>query len=115
MTDQAKPSITVTQKAAEAILRIRTEEKIPDTQALRMGVRGGGCSGFTYHLGFEEPQDTDERFDQHGVTVVVDPMSLQYLAGTELDFVDGLNGTGFKFNNPNVSGSCGCGSSFTTK
>jgi iron-sulfur cluster assembly accessory protein len=114
MDDAAKPAITLTAKAAEMILKIRAEEKIPDTQALRMGVRGGGCSGFTYDLSFGEPRETDETFDLLGVKIVVDPMSLQYLAGTELDYVDGLHGTGFTFKNPQVKSTCGCGSSFST-
>ncbi len=115
MSDQAKPSVTVTPKAADMIRKFRAEQGVPDDQALRMGVRGGGCSGFTYDLSFDAQRDDDLVIEMHGVKIVVDPMSLQYLDGTELDYVDGLMGTGFKFNNPNVSGSCGCGSSFTTK
>lgn len=115
MEDPATPQVTLTTKAAEAVLKIRAESKTPDDQVLRMGVRGGGCSGFTYDLSFSAPSPLqDVTFTQHGVTFVVDQMSLQYLAGTELDYVDGLNGSGFKFNNPRVKSTCGCGSSFST-
>jgi iron-sulfur cluster assembly accessory protein len=110
-----EPAVTITPNAAEMVLKARQESNIPPEQALRLGVRGGGCSGFTYDLSFDAPRPEGDRiFTQHGVTLVVDEMSLQYLAGTELDYVEGLMGAGFKFNNPNVKGTCGCGSSFTT-
>lgn len=108
--------ITVTAKAAANIKRVAQDEGF--TRAvLRMKVLGGGCAGFTYDLAFIDdvgPTDTDEIFTQDDITLVVDPMSLQYLDGTEVDYVDGKDfaATGFKFNNPNALSSCGCGSSF---
>jgi iron-sulfur cluster insertion protein len=114
MEDPGKPAISLTPKAAEMVLKFRAEQNIPDDHALRMGVRGGGCSGFTYDLSFDAPRDGDIAIEMHGVKVIVDPMSLQYLDGTELDYVDGLNGTGFKFVNPHVTSTCGCGGSFST-
>ncbi len=110
---ETETPITLTAKAAEMVLKIRGAENTPAEQALRLGVRGGGCSGFTYDLFFDAPRPTDQRFTFHGVEVIVDPMSLQFLAGTEVDYVEGLSGAGFKFNNPNVKATCGCGSSFS--
>ena len=90
-------------------------EKRPNqTEGLRVGVRGGGCSGFTYFLEFAEAANKGDReVDSHGVTLFVDPKSYLYLMGTEIDFVDGLNGSGFKFTNPNARRTCGCGESFS--
>ncbi len=106
--------ITLTDKAAEMILKIRADENVPEDHALRLQVRGGGCSGFSYDLRFDAPKpDIDRRFTVKGVAMVVDQMSLMYLAGTEIDYLDGLTGTGFKFKNPNVKSTCGCGSSFS--
>ena len=91
----------------------RQQEGIDDTHGLRIAVRGGGCSGFEYALDFEkEARPTDHVYDQHGLTVFVDPVSARYLLGTSIDYVLGSTGAGFKFNNPNASGTCGCGSSF---
>ena len=81
--------------------------------ALRLKVQGGGCSGFSYDLYFDQPQETDQSFDVKGVKLICDQMSLMYLMGTEIDYVEGLHGAGFKFNNPNVKSTCGCGSSFS--
>ena len=80
---------------------------------LRLRVVGGGCSGFAYDLYFDQVTEMDRTFDSHGVKLVVDQMSLQYLAGTTVDYVEGLQGAGFKFGNPNVKSTCGCGSSFS--
>ncbi len=80
---------------------------------LRLRVVGGGCSGFSYDLYFDSVADADKTLDSHGVKLVVDQMSLMYLVGTEVDYVEGLQGAGFKFNNPNVKSTCGCGSSFS--
>ena len=86
---------------------------IPDTFGLRVGVKGGGCSGLSYSLGFDkEARETDKIVTKDGVRIFVDPKSLFYLSGTQLDYTDGLNGKGFVFNNPNATKSCGCGSSF---
>ena len=101
----------LTSKAAEKVKEIRTAENIEETLGLRLRVVGGGCSGFSYDLYFDPAQDGDKTFDSNGVQLVVDQMSLMYLMGTEVDYIEGLHGAGFKFNNPNVTGSCGCGSS----
>ncbi len=109
-----KEEITLTEKAAEQILRIKKENNIPEAHALRVGVKGGGCSGLSYVLGFDAAaRPNDEVFEQHGVKVYVDPKSLFYISGTVLDFQDGLNGKGFVFNNPQAARTCGCGNSFS--
>lgn len=106
-------AISLTDKAAEMVLKIRAEQAIPDGQALRLQIVGGGCAGFSYDLYFDEfKPDMDQKFMIKGVEVIVDNMSLMYLAGTELDWVDGLMGAGFRLNNPNAKSTCGCGSSF---
>ncbi len=105
--------IVVTEKASSEIRKIMDANKIPETYGLRVGVKGGGCSGLSYSLGFDsEARDADKILHKDGVQIFVDPKSLFYLSGTELDFTDGLNGRGFVFNNPNASKTCGCGSSF---
>jgi len=104
--------ISITQLAAEKVKEIATAEGLMG-QGLRLRVIGGGCAGFQYDLYFEEsPTELDERFQSNGIDLFVDPLSFQYLDGTEIDFVDGPHGSGFKFGNPNVSSTCGCGSSF---
>ncbi len=106
--------ITLTERAARQVLKIRTENNIPVTHALRVGVKGGGCSGLSYVLGFDgEVKPNDVVFEQHGVTIRIDPKSLFFISGTRLDFEDGLNGKGFVFNNPKATRTCGCGSSFS--
>ncbi|HUI11133.1 MAG TPA: iron-sulfur cluster assembly accessory protein [Bacteroidota bacterium] len=110
---QAAEEISLTAKAAAQVMKVRAENNIPETHGLRLGVKGGGCSGLTYVLGFDEkPGERDRVFTVHGVTVYVDPKSLFFLSGTVLDFSDGLNGKGFVFNNPQATKTCGCGSSF---
>lgn len=105
--------ITLTENAAKEVQRLITAQNLPDAN-LRLGVKGGGCSGLSYTLNFEtEKKAEDQVFEVHGVRVIVDPKSLIFLEGTTLDFVSGLEGTGFKFVNPNASKSCGCGSSFS--
>lgn len=109
-----KEEITLTQKAAEQVLKIKSENNIPAEHGLRVGVKGGGCSGLTYVLGFDsQSKPTDKVFEMHGVKVFIDPKSLFFLSGTELDYQDGLNGKGFVFNNPNATRTCGCGNSFS--
>jgi iron-sulfur cluster assembly protein len=107
--------ITVTEKAASEVKRVITEGKYPDGTVLRVGVAGGGCSGFQYKLTFDEAADTtvDHITEQHGLKVAVDKKSDLFLDGTTLDFYDGLEKRGFLFENPNVTRSCGCGSSFS--
>jgi iron-sulfur cluster assembly protein len=105
--------IAMTEKAAAQVRKLKTENSIPETHGLRVGVKGGGCSGLTYVLGFDEhPKENDVVMEQHGLRVFVDPKSLFYLSGTVLDFSDGLNGKGFVFNNPQAAKTCGCGNSF---
>lgn len=108
-------SITLTETAAKEIKRILDEQKFEEGTVLRVGVAGGGCSGFQYSLGFANDYDetADSKSEQHGVTVVVDKKSDLYLDGTSVDFYEGLDKRGFTFNNPNAVKSCGCGSSFS--
>jgi len=111
---EAEPALVLlSDKAAQKITEIRGEENIEDTYALRLKVQGGGCSGFSYDLYFDQPQEMDRAFEIKGVKLICDQMSLMYLVGTEVDYVEGLHGAGFKFNNPNVKSTCGCGSSFS--
>ncbi len=105
--------IALTEVAASKVAEIRDAESIEDHYALRVKVMGGGCSGFQYDLYFDEIAEGDQVFDSHGVKLVSDQMSFMYLMGTQIDYVEGLQGAGFKFNNPNTTGSCGCGSSFS--
>jgi len=104
--------INITSKALEVIKKIMQENNIPSEYGLRIGVRGGGCSGLTYSLGFDsEIKPTDNVIPFDGINVIVDMKSWLYLTGTEIDYVNGENGEGFIFINPNMSRSCGCGSS----
>lgn len=112
----AQLTITITEKAADKVREFLAAEDDAELTALRVAVQGGGCSGFQYALGFDTgPQDGDEVIEAHGVTVLIDPFSLPYLDGADIDFVDGLNGTGFSITNPNTVSGCGCGSSFQLK
>ncbi len=108
-------AIILTPLAAKEISRIISEQELdPQKVRLRVGVKGGGCSGFSYILDLTETQkDSDEVFEQHGIAIIVDPKSLLYLGGTTVDFKDEIMGRGFVFNNPNANTSCGCGSSFS--
>lgn len=105
--------IKITDRAAKEIKQIIQENEIPSDYALRVGVKAGGCSGFTYVLIFDEVKENDIVFFSNGIKVTIDPKSLFYLEGTELDFVDSLMGRGFVFHNPNSTRSCGCGHSFS--
>ncbi len=111
-TESLVASINITDVAASKVNEIRAAEDIEDEMALRLRVVGGGCAGFSYDLYFDSKTEVDRQFDINGVTVVVDNMSLMYLMGTEIDYIESLHGAGFKFNNPNVKSTCGCGSSF---
>lgn len=105
--------ISLTPKASEKVKEIRSAENLGE-QGLRVQVIGGGCSGFTYDLFFEdETNEFDQLFESDGVRLYIDMMSLQYLEGTTIDYVDGLHGAGFKFVNPKAKSTCGCGSSFS--
>ena len=106
--------ITITDKAKEKIAHLISDAHLDESYFLRVSVAGGGCSGLSYKLDFDnEAQPKDQVFEDKGVKVVLDMKSFLYLAGTELDFSDGLNGKGFAFNNPNASRTCGCGESFS--
>ena len=106
-------ALSLTENAAAKVQEIRTAESIEQTHALRVKVIGGGCSGFQYDLFFDEQVDGDYRFQSNEVDIVCDQMSFMYLMGTSIDYVEGLQGSGFKFVNPNTTGTCGCGSSFS--
>ena len=107
-------AVALTEKAANEVKKIMQEQKFEEGMVLRVGVAGGGCSGFQYSRGFDKGWDekTESKYDYHGVTVVVDKKSAMYLYGTTVDFYDGLEKRGFTFDNPNAVKSCGCGSSF---
>src|SRR5215510_14380291 len=107
----SRREIEITAAAAAEIAKQRDKRGTPDAM-IRIGVRGGGCTGFTYVFEWaEQVRPTDQVFSADGVSIVVDPKSLVYLGGMQLDFVRGMMGHGFKFNNPNAKGSCGCGES----
>lgn len=110
---QQEEMITLTPKAIAEVRRLMADNAIPEAHGLRLGVKGGGCSGLSYVLAFEaNPGEKDTVMTVDGLRVFVDPKSLFYLSGTVLDFSDGLNGKGFVFNNPQAAKTCGCGSSF---
>ncbi|HZT74800.1 MAG TPA: iron-sulfur cluster insertion protein ErpA [Terriglobales bacterium] len=104
--------INVTPKAVEKVKEIMAQQT-PLPGGLRVAVVGGGCSGFSYSMQFDTPTAQDKTLEVDGLKVFVDPMSLMYLDGCEVDYVETLEGSGFKFNNPNVKHTCGCGSSFS--
>jgi iron-sulfur cluster assembly protein len=105
--------VSLTPAAAAKVLELMAEEPAGEASVLRIAIQGGGCSGFQYGLGFDlGTQEGDHELRQHGVTVVVDPFSAPYLKGSTIDFVNGLQESGFKVDNPNASASCGCGHSF---
>ena len=111
-TIEREALVTLTESAAAKVRELMAEEPEGEATVLRVAVQGGGCSGFEYALGFDSgAQEGDHELDAFGVPVVVDPHSAPYLQGTEIDFLDGLQG-GFAINNPNVSSACGCGHSF---
>jgi iron-sulfur cluster assembly protein len=105
--------ISVTEKAKERIISLRQEENRAAESNIRVSVKGGGCSGLMYDLGFDDKVNpADQVFEDKGIKILVDKKSLLYLLGTTLDFTDGLNGKGFQFINPNATRTCGCGESF---
>ena len=114
-SDIPESAITLTNAAAEKIRELLGEDPEAAEQALRVAVRGGGCSGFQYALAFDEKKEDDHVFEEQGVAVVVDKVSMQFVFGSEVDYVEGLTGAGFQVNNPNVVAACGCGSSFQVR
>ena len=104
--------IQLTDGAVTQLNQIRQAENIPADYCLRVGVKGGGCSGFSYVLGFDLPAETDDRYDINGIPVVMNKAHAIYLLGMEVDFVSGLDNRGFTFSNPNATSTCGCGTSF---
>jgi iron-sulfur cluster assembly protein len=105
--------ITISDKGAEKVHEFLASQEADVTMAgLRVGVRGGGCSGFQYQLAFDEQREQDVVFESHGLKLLVDRESLSYVSGSTIDYEESLQGAGFKVNNPNVVAACGCGSSF---
>jgi len=105
--------ITLTHKGAEKVQEFLAGQGAEiQTSGLRVGVRGGGCSGFQYALAFDTQRDGDQVFEDHGLRILVDRQSLPYVRGAIVDYVEGMQGAGFKVDNPNVIAACGCGSSF---
>ncbi len=104
--------VTLTEKAAEKLNEFLAGHEESAQAGLRVGVKGGGCSGFQYNLAFDQQRDGDETFESHGLRVFVDRPSLPYVRGSQIDYVESLQGAGFQVNNPNVVAACGCGSSF---
>jgi iron-sulfur cluster assembly accessory protein len=116
-TDQMKPNqetaVMLTERAAEKVRALMAQEPAGEAAVLRVAIQGGGCGGFEYALGFDRCTTGDDaEFEYFGVKVVVDPASAPYLAGATVDYVESLKESGFKVENPNASGSCGCGHSF---
>jgi len=105
--------INLTETALKQLERIRATQNVPADYGLRVGVKGGGCSGFSYVLGFDERKENDELYDCNGTKVLMEKSHGIYLIGMEIDWLDGLENRGFVFNNPNAKDSCGCGTSFS--
>jgi len=108
------PPVELTDRAADQVRKIRSDEDLDDELHLRVAVEGGGCSGLSYKLGFDYKSDDDELLISHGIEIIVDPKHMMYLKGISIDYPDGLDARGFTFDNPNASETCGCGSSFAT-
>jgi iron-sulfur cluster assembly protein len=105
--------VTMTDRgAAKAREYLEAQGADAAVAGLRVGVRGGGCSGFQYHLAFDEERDGDRVFESHGMRLLVESDALEYVTGSQIDYIDALTGAGFKVENPNVVAACGCGSSF---
>ncbi len=105
--------ITLTDGAINQLKRIMANQNISQEHGLRVGVKGGGCSGFSYMLGFDMPKENDDTFEINGMKVLMQKSHAIYLLGIEIDWVEGLNNRGFSFNNPNATDTCGCGTSFS--
>jgi iron-sulfur cluster assembly protein len=109
----ALSQVSLTDSTVRELARIKEEKSIPDTYGLRLGVKGGGCSGFSYLLGFDEAKEGDDVFEVKGIKVIMQKSHAIYLLGMEVDWADGLSNRGFVFNNPNAKETCGCGTSFS--
>ena len=109
----ANAPVNLTDGAVKQLNKIIEDNNIPANHGLRIGVKGGGCAGFSYILGFDVKQDSDQEFMSNGIKVFMNKAHGIYLLGMEIDFLDGLNNRGFSFNNPNATDSCGCGTSFS--
>ncbi len=109
----ASTPVLLTEGALRELKRIREEQHIPENYGLRIGVKGGGCSGFSYILGFDETKEGDQTFFIDGIMVLMQKAHAIYLLGMEIDWVEGLNNRGFSFSNPNAKETCGCGTSFS--
>jgi iron-sulfur cluster assembly accessory protein len=109
----ALPGVKLTPRAVEAVRKMHQNEKLTVEQGLRIAVVGGGCSGFQYSLNFDNRKEGDLVTEFDGISVFVDEISLPYIAGTTLDYVEGLHNAGFRFDNPRATRTCGCGSSFS--
>jgi len=109
----AASPIKLTAGAIYQLKRIREEQGVPANYSLRVGVKGGGCSGFSYLLGFDEEKERDSVYDFDGIRILMDKAHALYLLGMEIDWLEGLNNRGFIFNNPNAKETCGCGTSFS--
>jgi iron-sulfur cluster assembly protein len=104
--------VTLTDIAADKVRGFLSSQETEGDVGLRVGVRGGGCSGFQYALALDERKEDDHVFDFEGIRLIVDPASMRYVEGSQVDYTESLMGSGFEVNNPNVVASCGCGSSF---
>jgi iron-sulfur cluster assembly protein len=111
-TSTASP-VSLTRGAIAQLNRLRQEQGVPEHYGLRVGVKGGGCSGFSYLLGFDEQRERDTVYDFDGIPIFMDKAHSLYLLGMEIDWEEGLNNRGFVFNNPNAKETCGCGTSFS--
>lgn len=108
------PPVSLTERAARQVRKIRDDEALDEDLRLRVAVEGGGCSGLSYKLGFDHKSDDDEVLVSQGIEIIVDSKHMMYLKGISVDYPDGLDARGFTFDNPNASETCGCGSSFAT-
>jgi len=106
--------VTLTDKAAEKVKELLNGQAADEEAGLRVAVRGGGCSGFQYALAFDELREDDQIYEHQEIRLLIDPESLPFVDGSEVDYVDGLQGAGFAVNNPQVIAACGCGQSFRT-
>ncbi len=113
MNNVVDTPVVLTDGAVNQLKKIMDSEKVTDQHALRVGVKGGGCSGFSYILGFDEKSEEDDEFVSNGMRVIMNRAHAIYLVGIEVDFLEGLQNRGFTFKNPNATDTCGCGTSFS--